>query len=540
MAKRKFIFDETYIKRYAKKDKVKWLVIGVSALVLILIVIIVILANHKTPDKPKPAEPSYELKDELVIEAGSSIPEAVDYFKKLENIDVNDISVVYPEDFEISYDTTFCTDEENEQISNATQEELNNFACVSKTIKTLATYGVTIKVMDKEFTINLVIRDTKGPNIVTKSLEIYAGSKYAVEDFVEVCSDVSGECNLSFVLDDIDDEGNVIDYTSYTTPGTYRIRLFATDAYDNKSEPIDTELKVLESLVTLYNVTFNSNGGSEVSSVTVPENGKITEPEAPTREGYNFVGWYNGNAKYNFDTAVTKDITLTARWQKIGSGGQEIPGVIKVSSIQLNFKKISLGVGESKNVTAYVYPNNATNKAVSWTSSDNSIATVSNGKITGVKAGSVTITATADGKSASVSVTVKDGSGAVGCSYGDSNYNNQYVLSVNLISNNCAVNPNGSYNQVSAVAARELQKLNSDLSNMGLSTQENYFKHKETYTNVKNTSGTGLVGVQITVSITVIDPDNPYIHMTSEYIIKPDGSRQFISNNVKKNNVTLN
>ena len=34
----------------------------------------------------------------------------------------------------------------------------------------------------------------------------------------------------------------------------------------------------------------------------------------PTRDGYDLAGWYNGNSKYSFGTAVTADITLTAHW----------------------------------------------------------------------------------------------------------------------------------------------------------------------------------------------------------------------------------
>ena len=43
--KKRFIFDENYIKRYAKKDKMRWLVIGGCALILILVIIIVIIAT---------------------------------------------------------------------------------------------------------------------------------------------------------------------------------------------------------------------------------------------------------------------------------------------------------------------------------------------------------------------------------------------------------------------------------------------------------------------------------------------------------------
>lgn len=60
-------------------------------------------------------------------------------------------------------------------------------------------------------------------------------------------------------------------------------------------------------------------------------------------------------------------------------------------------------------LTAKVTPDNVTNKTVTWKSSDSSIVTVDeNGNIKGVRAGTVVITATADGKTASCTVTVKD------------------------------------------------------------------------------------------------------------------------------------
>ena len=80
----------------------------------------------------------------------------------------------------------------------------------------------------------------------------------------------------------------------------------------------------------------------------------------------------------------------------------------KVKGIKLNKTKAEIVVGKSTTVTAIVSPSNATNKTVTWKSSNTKIATVKNGKITGKKKGSTTITAiTTDGsKKAKVSVKV--------------------------------------------------------------------------------------------------------------------------------------
>ena len=44
--------------------------------------------------------------------------------------------------------------------------------------------------------------------------------------------------------------------------------------------------------VTKYTVTFDSNGGSTVSSVQVESGEKITKPADPVKEGHTFNGWY--------------------------------------------------------------------------------------------------------------------------------------------------------------------------------------------------------------------------------------------------------
>jgi len=83
--------------------------------------------------------------------------------------------------------------------------------------------------------------------------------------------------------------------------------------------------------------------------------------------------------------------------------------IINVSNVSLNKTTLELTEGDSETLTATIAPENATNKKVTWSSSDKSIATVSDGKVTAVKAGTTTITVkTEDGsKTAECKVTVK-------------------------------------------------------------------------------------------------------------------------------------
>ena len=70
--------------------------------------------------------------------------------------------------------------------------------------------------------------------------------------------------------------------------------------------------------VTYCDVTFALNGGDgEDFVMSVRENSTVSEPAEPTRSGYTFLGWFadGSETKFDFNTPITEDITLTAKWQ---------------------------------------------------------------------------------------------------------------------------------------------------------------------------------------------------------------------------------
>ena len=70
-----------------------------------------------------------------------------------------------------------------------------------------------------------------------------------------------------------------------------------------------------------YSVTYDTDGGSAITTVIVDENAKATIPTAPTKEGYDFDGWFKESACVNawvFDTdVVTAPVILHAKWDPI-------------------------------------------------------------------------------------------------------------------------------------------------------------------------------------------------------------------------------
>ena len=70
--------------------------------------------------------------------------------------------------------------------------------------------------------------------------------------------------------------------------------------------------------VKTYTVTFNPANGSDSWTVPVQEGMLVSEPDAPRRNGYSFLGWYvnESGARYTFTMPVTSDLVLKARWSK--------------------------------------------------------------------------------------------------------------------------------------------------------------------------------------------------------------------------------
>jgi uncharacterized repeat protein (TIGR02543 family) len=105
--------------------------------------------------------------------------------------------------------------------------------------------------------------------------------------------------------------------TGYTFGGWYKESgctnawVFATDTV---TANVTLYAKWAQWTINTYTVTFNSQGGSAVSSQTVNHGGKVSEPTNPTRTGYTFGGWYKESGCTNawvFATdTVTANVTL--------------------------------------------------------------------------------------------------------------------------------------------------------------------------------------------------------------------------------------
>ena len=65
----------------------------------------------------------------------------------------------------------------------------------------------------------------------------------------------------------------------------------------------------------IHKVTFDSGNGNEAKVESVIDGEKTVKPADPVKTGYTFLGWYDGDTPFDFETSVKQDYSLTAKWQ---------------------------------------------------------------------------------------------------------------------------------------------------------------------------------------------------------------------------------
>ncbi len=174
------------------------------------------------------------------------------------------------------------------------------------------------------------------------------------------------------------------------------------------------------STVAVTGVTLNKT----TTSLTIGQTETLTATVAPANATDQTVTWSSSNTAVatvanGVVTAVaagTANITVTTTDGSktatcavtVTTGTTPPPATVAVTGVTLNKTTTSLTVGQTETLTATVAPANATDQTVTWSSSNTAVATVANGVVTAVAAGTanITVTTTDGNKTATCAVTV--------------------------------------------------------------------------------------------------------------------------------------
>ena len=146
---------------------------------------------------------------------------------------------------------------------------------------------------------------------------------------------------------------------------------------------------VFEKIPT-YSVTITTDGnGTASASVSSAEEGtKVTLSAAPA-QGYIFKAWESSDVTVtdNSFTMPAKNVTVKAVFES---------SLVPATGITISDSELTLKIGDEATLTATVFPLNANDRTVIWSSNDSTAVSVDNGVITALKAGIVKITATSN------------------------------------------------------------------------------------------------------------------------------------------------
>nr|MCR5468497.1 Ig-like domain-containing protein [Lachnospiraceae bacterium] len=151
----------------------------------------------------------------------------------------------------------------------------------------------------------------------------------------------------------------------------------------------------------------------------------------------------NAKGKVSAKKNGTAKITVTSKDNKKKSASITVKVGTPVTKVSLNKKDTIVSVGKTLTLKASLSPKKPTVKGVTWTTSDSNTATVKNGVVTGVKAGTAKITATAkdgSGKKATVKVKVKKGDTDDSDTSDDSETTDSDVAATGVILNKSSLN----------------------------------------------------------------------------------------------------
>ncbi len=139
------------------------------------------------------------------------------------------------------------------------------------------------------------------------------------------------------------------------------------------------------------NVTIDGNS-TDTIKLTKAEPSQAKNPELTYSNVYTGTYEFEANKTYTFDWKVVEDV----------------PSVVEVESITLNKTELTLEIGGSETLNATVLPDTATDKTVTWESSNKEVTTVEDGVVTAVGTGQAAITAKAGDQTATCVVTVNE------------------------------------------------------------------------------------------------------------------------------------
>lgn len=293
--------------------------------------------------------------------------------------------------------------------SSTSTAYLTKAASISNNIpKTDSTYSIsssTIKVDSNVLTFTL---GKTGSNYTFKTNNYPGTTQYYLDptdttgsNYLKISSTVTsyGQFSISF-----DGDAAVIKSTGKSSRNIVRFNSSANcfSCYSSGQSPVYLFKQEASSSIPVTGVSLNESSATVVMGSTLT----LTATVEPSNATNKNVTWSSSDETIATvlngivtPVAVGGPVTITATTEDGNKTATctvivNAPAPISVTGVSLNESNVSVSVGSTLTLTATIEPSNATNKNVTWSSSDESVVTVSNGEVTSKAVGNATITVT--------------------------------------------------------------------------------------------------------------------------------------------------
>lgn len=275
----------------------------------------------------------------------------------------------------------------------------------NKTVTVSYTYNsVTVS---NNYTIN--VSDTTYYEKVTSTSDVTAGDYLIVYE--------TGNLAFNGGLETLDATSNTI---SVTINNSKIVSNSTTDAAKFTLAAVTGGFSIKSASDYYVGRTSDSNGMNTSTSTAYANTITISSGDADIVSSGAYLRYNktSGQERFRYFKSSTYTSQEAVQLYKKSSSS---PTPVAVTGVELDNEEIEINVGETKSLVATVLPADATNKNVTWSSDDETVATVDNGTVTGVAAGTATITVTTvdGGFTATCDVTVN---GSVEPTTGDANF----------------------------------------------------------------------------------------------------------------------
>ncbi len=162
---------------------------------------------------------------------------------------------------------------------------------------------------DKEFKTAYTAKE------VTANIELYAQAKTYTVTF-----DSDGGSEVAAIP--VEYNKTITEPTAPTKEGCVFDGWYDGETKFDWSKPVTKNVTLKAKWITKskYTISFKSTGGNEVTSIQAEEGTIATKPDDPKRDGFIFLGWYNGTDFFKWEeTKITSNVELTAHWKEVAA-----------------------------------------------------------------------------------------------------------------------------------------------------------------------------------------------------------------------------